>query len=363
LAYLAEARSSHTAKWVNHFSDKGYEVHLLSFEEPRGIFSAVKVHKLNSGIASGLRYFTAAPQVRKIVASVRPALLHAHYASGYGTLGRLSGFHPYLISVWGSDIFEFPATSPLHRSLLRKNLACADTVFSTSRFMAQRAAKYCEKEISITPFGVDCSHFLPDRKRAMSKQFVIGTVKILEDKYGLDYLIKAFALLQKRYSQCELRLVIAGEGPSKSKLQGMAHEYGIANRTEFLGYVPQAKLPGLLNNFSVFAAISVCDESFGVAVLEASACGLPVVVSDAGGLAEIVQHGLTGMVVPRRSSEAAAAAIATFIENDERRQRMGMAGRDLVMMQYDWTKNARRMEEFYASVLAANGAQGSGYPH
>ena len=223
--------------------------------------------------------------------------------------------------------------------------------------MAQRTAKYCRREISVTPFGVDCSHFRPTPRSATSKEFVIGTVKLLEDKYGIDYLIKAVALLQTQYPRMELRLIIAGEGPSKSKLQSLARECGIANRTEFPGYIPQPELPDLLNTFSVFAAISVCNESFGVAVLEASACGLPVVVSDAGGLAEVVQDGVTGVVVPRRNAEAAAAAIATFIDDGDRRREMGIAGRDLVVNQYEWTASTRRMEGFYTSVLETRQCQ------
>src|SRR5215813_12727573 len=90
LCYLADASSPHTAKWVNHFATKGYEVHLASFETPRAVSAAVHVHKLDGYAGSGVRYFIAARQVRRILASIQPDLVHAHYASGYGTLGRLA---------------------------------------------------------------------------------------------------------------------------------------------------------------------------------------------------------------------------------------------------------------------------------
>src|SRR5215469_2567966 len=213
LAYLADARSSHTAKWVNYFSGRGYEVHLLSFESPRGVSGDVHLHKLNAGVASRLRYFTAAKQVRRILAIVQPDLLHAHYASGYGTLGRLAHFHPYVLSVWGSDVFEFPQTSPLHRYLIAKNLASAEIVCSTSNVMATRTSQYYAGNIFITPFGVDCAQFRPDHITPDNGDFLVGTIKSLEDKYGIDYLIRAFTILKAQYTgKRKLRLVIGGEG-------------------------------------------------------------------------------------------------------------------------------------------------------
>jgi|SRR5579864_437248 len=351
LCYLGDARSSHTAKWANHFSSKGYEVHILSFEEPRGISPAVNVHLLNARFASALRYFTSARQVQRILAEIRPGLLHAHYASGYGTLARMTNFHPYVVSTWGSDVFEFPARSPLHRVLIEKNLASADHVCSTSQFMADYVRRYYAAAITVTPFGVDCSKFKPMPVAANSEDVVIGTVKLLEQIYGLDDLIRSFALLVKEYGHLKkLRLVIAGEGSFKNQLQKLSADMGVEELTDFLGFVPQDQVPNVLNRFSVFVALSQ-SESFGVAVLEASACGLPVVVSNVGGFREVVQDQITGFIVARRDPKAVVAAIAPLIQDDERRKTMGFAGREFVSRNYEWTENADRMERLYLSFL------------
>ena len=354
LCFLANPISSHTAKWVNHFSSNGYEVHVISFEDPLGITPEVFLHKLKSRWKSNLRYFAVTDQLTRIIQSIQPDLLHAHYASGYGTLGRLAKFRPYVLSVWGGDVFEFPAASPLHRMLLRKNLVWADRVCSTSRFMANHVRRYYADEITVTPFGVDCSHFKPHDSASRPEEFVIGTVKLLDEKYGIDCLIKCFALLKKRYGNSKkLRLVIAGEGPLRQKLQKLAVTCGVSNSTEFLGFVPQSAVPEVLNRFSVFAALSNSDsESFGVAVVEASACALPVVVSDAGGLPEVVQNEVTGFVVPRCNPEAAAVAIARLIDDEPLRRRMGEAGRHFVLANYEWSENASRMERLYESLFS-----------
>jgi len=300
-----------------------------------------------------MRYFFAARETRRLIEHIKPTLLHAHYATGYGTLGRLSKFRPYVVSVWGSDVFDFPRTSALHRHLVKLNLNYADHVCSTSHVMARETHELCDRPITVTPFGVDCSAFTRRNRQILTGDFVIGTVKKLEPKYGIEYLIRGFALLNKRYSgPRRLRLVIAGQGSLTKSLQKLACELDISTKTEFLGFVPHKQVPDVLNRLSVFAAPSVMDsESFGVAVVEASACELPVVVSDVGGLPEVVKAGVTGYVVPPRDTEAIAAAFLALLENDELTKEMGQAGRRLVMENYDWLENASRMERVYDSVL------------
>jgi L-malate glycosyltransferase len=353
ICYLASANVSHTTKWAEYFLARGHEVHVISFEPGPCLPPDVHFHRLQPKTGNGLRYFLAAGETRRLIEQIKPTLLHAHYATGYGTLGRLSRFRPYIVSVWGSDVFDFPKTSALHRRLVKLNLKCADHVCSTSHVMARETQELCDRPITVTPFGVDCSAFRRRNGQILKDEFVIGTVKTLEPKYGIEYLIRGFALLKERYSgPRRLRLVIAGQGFLKESLQQLTRELGISAETEFMGFVPHEQVSDVLNRLSVFAAPSIMDsESFGVAVVEASACELPVVVSDVGGLPEVVKPGVTGFVVPPRDPEAIAAAFLALLQNDELRKEMGRAGRKLVEENYEWLENASRMERVYDSVL------------
>jgi len=222
--------------------------------------------------------------------------------------------------------------------------------------MARQTSKYCGKPITVTPFGVDCSQFLPFKSQlADSEEFVVGTVKSLEPKYGIEFLIRGFALFSKKCAGRRVRLVIAGHGSLKQSLQNLTRDLCIDRLTDFVGPIPHERVPELLSRFSVFAALSVMDsESFGVAVIEASACELPVVVTSVGGFPEVVVDGITGIVVPPRDPSAAAAAFSTLMEDADMRHKLGAAGREFVLKNYEWSENAGRMNQLYKSILTSN---------
>lgn len=352
LLLLADARSIHTQKWASYFADRGHRVDVLSFRNAE--IPNVTVHRLRAFIPGKLARLTAISKVRKLIDVIGPDIVHAHYATSYGLLGSLTGFHPLVISVWGSDVFEFPRKSYLHRKLLQFNLAKADHVCSTSNIMAREARKYCDRPISVTPFGIDCTRFRPSPSGGDPSQVVIGTVKSGYWYYGAQFVISSFSLLRnsvKPEIASKLRLVIAGDGPYNRSLKRLVNKLGIQHATEFVGNVPHAAMPALLNTFSISATLSE-RESFGVAVIEASACGIPVVVSNSEGLPEVVENDLTGIIVPSRDVEAAAHAFRRLIDDPHLRKTMGANGRDYVLKNYNWIENASRLERVYEALIA-----------
>lgn len=354
IAYLASAYSIHTVRWVNEMARRGYEIHLISMHHPNvhnSVDKAVKMHLLP--FPPPLGYFLNKWHLKRLLKRIKPDLLHTHYASGYGMLSRLSDFHPTLLSVWGSDVFDFPYQSRWKDKILRQNLADADYIASTSYIMKQQTEKFISPKhpIVVTPFGIDCEKFRPIRWLNNQNEFTIGTVKTLEEVYSVDYLIKAFSIAKHTYSGLKrLKLLIVGDGSLKNQLIKLVAELGIDRDVMFLGSVPHADVPKILNCLSVYVAISL-RESFGVAVLEASACGIPVIVSDVGGLNEVVKDCVTGFIVPARNPQATADAILKLIEDGEIREQMGKNGRNFVLKNYEWNENATRMEKLYERII------------
>ena len=148
----------------------------------------ITVHKLHVNTPFG--YFVNGLQLRNIVLQIEPNILHVHYASGYGTLGRLSGFRPRLLSVWGSDILLAPGQSPFLRAVVRGNLGSYDCVCATSTVLANQAKRLqpAIHEMHIVPFGIDTTVFSPLKSYRDPRLLSIGTVKHLSPKGGLTSL-------------------------------------------------------------------------------------------------------------------------------------------------------------------------------
>lgn len=299
--------------------------------------------------------------VRHFLAKWEPDILHAHYASGYGTTARLVGFRPWLLSVWGSDVYDFPRKSPMHHWLVKTNLLLADAVASTSHCMAVEARRIAPglRDIAITPFGVDMADFgaAVPVAQAQPGHWVVGTVKTMDHAYGVDMLIRAFALLLRKLGGSDavfakqLRLRLIGGGPQTDDLRELVSVLGVAEKVEFSGPVPHRDVPQALAGLDVYVALSRL-ESFGVAIIEAGAAARPVVVSDAGGLPEVVVDGVTGLVVPRENPQAAADAIERLLRDADLRRRMGEAAQLHVAQHYSWPACVATMLGVYERVIA-----------
>jgi glycosyltransferase involved in cell wall biosynthesis len=201
--------------------------------------------------------------------------------------------------------------------------------------------------------------FAPEPGRRARGQLTIGIVKSLAPKYGVDLLLRACAALLQdadvRALSVDCRLLIVGDGPQRAALEALALELGIAPRTEFAGAVAHAEVPSFLNRLHIYAAPSRLDsESFGVAVIEAGACALPVVVSDAGGLPEVVVDGQTGLVVPRDDVPALQAGLKRLLLDANLRAELGRRARIHVEREYEWGHCVDLMERCYARTVALN---------
>ena len=359
IALLGPANSIHLQRWAAALVQRGHALCVISQHRCERALLPAAAEVVWLPHAGSLGYFRNAPALRRALAQWRPALLNAHYASGYGSSAALCGFAPTLLSVWGSDVYDFPAESALKGWLLRRNLRRATALASTSEAMARQVRRLVPEcgEIAVTPFGVDLARFAPEPGRRVAALLTIGIVKSLTPKYGVDLLLRAFAGLredpQVRALPQACRLLIVGDGPQRTELEALARELGIAACTEFAGAVAHADVPAWLNRLDLYAAPSRLDsESFGVAVIEASACALPVIVSDAGGLPEVVRDGETGLVVPRNDVPALRAALKRLVLDAALRERMGTAGRARVAREYEWGHCVDRMERCYERTIA-----------
>lgn len=232
-------------------------------------------------------------------------------------------------------------------------------VIVCSHFMARQLGDYFQTpldkidvvangvHIGGTPFR-DADHWLTFRRRfvADEERMVFHVGRIVYEK-GLHVLLDAWSIV---LSRLRARLVIAGMGESLEGLKAQAHALDIHDHVHFTGFIANEDRDRLYHaaDLAIFPSLY---EPFGIVALEALANACPLVVSDAGGLAEVVQHGITGLVVPADDPRALADAISAALSRpDMARSRAAAALRD-VREYYTWSRIAQATKVVYERVM------------
>lgn len=347
ICYLADSGSHHTKRWAQAIAGRNYDVVIISLRDAP--VDGVKVVVLRPPPLLGkMGYLTTVPEIRRALNRLRPALVHAHYASSYGFLASIAGRHPLIVSCWGTDIFEFPRRSILHKAIVRSALQRADRVLATGKALAAETGKYTDKEVMVTPFGVDTKTFEPSCEQRPHAP-TIGIVKPLNDRYyGFSTLIESFRLV---VAKCpDACLAIVGDGPDRPMIESRIAELGLTQAVTIRAEVPHAEVPDVIRGFDVMALPSNA-ESFGVVALEAASCGVPVVASNVGGLSEVVHDGKTGYLVPPGNAQRLANRLLELLTTPDLRRTLGRQGRALVLEKYQWHDCVDRVDAIYRGLL------------
>lgn len=241
-------------------------------------------------------------------------LIDAHYFYPDGVAAILLGKYfkkPVVITARGSDI-NLIAQQGLAKKMVVWAATAANAVITVSQALKDEMVKLGVPAANITPLrnGVDLARFYPAERIAIRtaldlKRLTLLSVGSLTTHKGHDLVLKALALLP------DVELMIAGSGPEDARLRGLAASLGVANRVRFLGSVSQIELFRYYNAADIMVLAS-SREGWANVLLEAMACGTPVIASNVGGSAELVTTPEAGVILPERSPEAIAFAVKTL---------------------------------------------------
>ncbi len=364
LLILSDANSTHTLKWIQSLCQKeSYDIFLFSFFKPNStsinIYKKYNIKFSSPNLESKIRnirrpnlskiiYLKSLFDLKKIIKKFKPDIVHAHYASSYGVLGLLTGFKPFILSVWGSDIYHFPYLNPLNKIIMKKIIHKSDKICSSSIAMKKIITKeYGREEIEVVPFGIDTDRFKPNKQK--KNQFVVGTIKSIENHNGIECLLDAAKIVIHDLKK-DINFVIVGEGSLRKQMESRAIELKIEKMVKFLGYVNHEKVYKHFQNLSLFVAVSK-RESFGVSILEAAACEVPSITSNIGGLPEVNIDKLTGIVIKPDNPIDLAGSIIKLYENKDLRTKMGKSARERVIKKFNWKDNVNEMIKIYNSSI------------
>jgi rhamnosyl/mannosyltransferase len=271
---------------------------------------------------------------------------------------------PVVVVTWHSDIVRQKRALALYRPLLLSFLRSVDAIVVATplHISSSSILPAFREKCHIIPFGLDldwAKHSAGYRdavaaQRADHAEPLILFVGRLVYYKGVEYLVEAMRRVPVG------RLVIVGQGPIEAEVRERLQEYGLQERVTLLPPLPAEELRAWYHACDLLVLPSIqMSEAFGLVLLEAMACGKPVISTDLGtGISHVNKHGVTGVVVPPRDAGALASAINTLVTSPARRAELGGNGRRRAFEEFTQEAMVRRTAHLYRELLARRGENG-----
>jgi glycosyltransferase involved in cell wall biosynthesis len=240
---------------------------------------------------------------------------------------------------------------------VREGLKAASQVVTISEYNRAFIAELCpfirREEIEVIHCGVDTDHFQPGNQAHVGNQLRILSVGRLVETKGIGYVIEACKLLVER--GLSLRCQIVGDGPLRAALQARIDQYDLQEHVTLRGALSQSDLLPLIQSSGVFAlpatrASSGDQDGIPVSLMEAMACGLPVVTTSLSGIPELVIDGETGLLVQQHNAVDLANALERLASDEELRTRLGTQARRMIVDHFQLQRNTARLASLFKQV-------------
>ncbi len=351
----------------------GDEVHVITCPaSDRGIYTleeGVHVHRIHPDLLTAENFMDWVNQLNNGMTELSGKLVKV-----FGAFDLVHA-HDWLVGKASKQIcgqMNLPLVATIHateygrnkglHSDLQKNIhnleqelaSQATLLIGCSQYMGLEIASLFNQptdKITVIPNGVEPENILPDRGKPLSRDSkeknILFLGRLVPEK-GVQVLIEALPIILQKAGP--VKLYIAGKGPYQPELAELAQSQGVADRVIFVGYVNDHDRNELLNQSEV-AVIPSLYEPFGIVALEAMAAGLPVVVSDTGGLRDVIEHGVDGYCVPPDDSELLAYYISELLNNPELARHFTRRARRNVAVKFNWRQIASDTLKVYARAI------------
>jgi len=347
---------------------RGHEVHFISYAVPVRMTEASErihfheVEVMDYPLFDHPPYALAlATQMYNVAAGEPLDLLHVHYAIPHSVSAYLARAMlrprrvPFVTTLHGTDI-TLVGIDRSYLPITRFSIEESNAVTAISEYLREVTLKEfdIQRPIEMIPNFVNCDVFQPAKDNSRREEFAPGNEKVLVHLSNfrpvkrVPDVIEIFALVRK---EIPAKLLMIGDGPDRATAEWMVHQNGLASAVTFLG--KQSQVQELLNCADLMLLPSDL-ESFGLAVLEAMACGVPAVCSRVGGVPEVVSDGVEGYLVTPRDIKTMAARALEILTDPGRQERMGKAARERALSQFCSTRIIPLYEKLYERVIAGS---------
>ncbi len=364
LCYIAQGNHALVKLWLSFFVQRGHEVYLIT-DKPAPI-PGVQIYSLAmAGMKNPIRVIAKAATIRSILNHTKPDLLHVHNAGGYLWLGASVGFQPLVVTVWGSEVFTDPG--PIKRVLRWLGLKRARLVTASSQAALEAAVRAGANpaRCRLALWGVDLERFNPEAPTRVRDQLgipwdtpVVLSMRKFRPLYNIDVLLHALQLVREAFAR--LHVIIQGWGEQEGYLRALTSELGLANIVYFSvpespSGMPYDEVPGFLRAADVMVTVPSHDSAANT-LLEAMACGVPIVAADLPAYREWITNGWNGLLVPARDVELLAQAIILLLGNEELRQVFSQRSYSIVAERADHRQAMKAIEDMYRLLIERHGS-------
>ncbi len=298
-------------------------------------------------------------QLKRLLADIRPDLIHAGPIQTCAFLSALTGFRPLLTMSWGFDLMQDSERNAWWRWVTRYTLRRSTFFVSDAQVTRDKAVTYGMRGdcTSVFPWGVDLQHFKPRKaaspsslktKSKVDAPFTVFCNRSWEPRYGVDVLARAFVRVARERQGASL-LLLAG-GSMAQPIRQILVQGGALDRTQFPGQISQTDLPRWYHMADLYVSPSHVDGS-SVSLMEALACGLPALVSDIPANREWVADGDNGWLFPDGDADALAAGILRAMDQRARLPAISRAARRSAEHKADWPRNFAVLLDAYQQAI------------
>ncbi len=369
LCYISNPNLIHTRRWVSWFAQHGHTVCLLADVPLKEDWSEVPVIDLSKIFyAPVIRFPVWTVWLRRFLRQWRPDILHAHRVNSAGWLAAASGFHPYVLTPWGSDVFVQPQRSWVARLLARYTLQQADVITTISKALGEQVTHLGARAVTLRSiqFGVELEIFKPElatsqesmnlRKRLSLPENarIVFSPRAVTPLYNLDIILKSVPLVCERIPEATFIFLDYNTDPGyKRQLDMISNELGLDSVIRWLPQIrSRTELAKLYRLSEVVVSVPSTD-GMPISVLEAMACGKPLVCSDLPAIREFITSGENGWLVPVRQSTPLAEAIIPLLAQPDQAAEFGRKAHQVVSEKANSEVEMRRMETIYYQLSGA----------
>jgi len=345
---------------------RGHEVHFISYALPfrlshyieKVVFHEVEISNYPL-FEFPLYALSLASKMVEVAEFEKLDLLHVHYAIPHATSAYLAKEMlrknrdiKIFTTLHGTDI-TLVGLEPSFLPLVKFSIEKSDGVTAVSRFLKEKTIiNYsCENDIRVIPNFVDTELFKPHENGDFRKTLAPKGEKILVHTSNFRTVKRvpdAIRVFEKVQKEIPSKLILIGDGPDRSECERICRQLELCDKVKFLG--KQDGLVEILASSDLFLIPSQ-SESFGLAALEAMACGLPVISSSVGGLPELVKHNETGFIAEIGDIDRMAKYALELLSNDKKYKLFSENSRQRAVNKFDKSKVVPLYEQYYKEIL------------